>query len=474
MLVGVLTISLIGGSAALATADGSQPIVFATVYQPQGATTDTVSLAELQANPQQCPQYSGQSMNELGRQGWTTVTLPPRGPQTGTWALATILKCLHTPISLGHVTGVTVIGASGTPEAGPNSQLTDADLATPSDFNDSAQSPVIEDEGSLTQYDRPWRGTVNVQQDYNFLDEVQGSQNGQPVPINIEVFEGPLLKVTATASQTTVKAGGTVNFIASVSPPNPNGLAYSWNFDGGAPNQSGSAPQVQFTSAGQYDVTVQATDAAGGGGAAAIPLTVTSTAGAPPTTAGTGPTTGPRHSSGNTPGGRPGHRSHAGGDDNDHGHNGNGTSATGTGAIAANRGGNDNGAGGDAIDSNRSVGTGTAGSSSHDGQRAADPAASHGPKPTNGQPRHDLSTGPRPPRVQGLLISNVTPLALASSPFAPTRQARPATAPALRTPSDRSPVPVIIAGLAILLLLCLGAERELRWLRGRRSLRFGS
>ena len=128
--------------------------------------------------------------------------------------------------------------------------------------------------GSVNQYDRPWRGGGQGQPDYDFLDEVQASDNDQPLPIAIEVFEGPLLTVTVSASQTTVPVGGTVTFSATVTGQNGSALSYSWNFDGGAQSSTAANPQVTFGNAGQYDVTVEVTDTAGGGGGAEIPITV--------------------------------------------------------------------------------------------------------------------------------------------------------------------------------------------------------
>ena len=94
-----LALGLLGCSGAVTAADeGSAPIVVATVFTSSGPTADSVSLASLQSNPRHCPQYGGQSMEELGRQGSVNVTLPPSGAQTGTWALSTILGCLQAPI----------------------------------------------------------------------------------------------------------------------------------------------------------------------------------------------------------------------------------------------------------------------------------------------------------------------------------------------------------------------------------------
>ena len=117
-------------------------------------------------------------MNELGRQGSVDVSLASSGPQSGTWGLATILRCLRSPVALSAVTGVTVIGADGSPQVCANSQLTPADLASPSDFADTAEGPVVQADGSVNQYDRPSRGSPNGQPDEDFLDEVQEFKTG--------------------------------------------------------------------------------------------------------------------------------------------------------------------------------------------------------------------------------------------------------------------------------------------------------
>ena len=263
----------LGYPVAVATADPtSDQVVSATVYSPGGASqNDSVSLAALQSNPR-CTAYSGTDMNELGRTGFVDVQLAPGG----TWALSTVLGCLSTPVPVAAVHGVTVINSQGAPEVGPGSMLTPADLAPQgsTDFNNPQEAPVVEALGSLNQFDRPWRGNGQGQTDDDYVDEVQGTDNGQPLPIAIEVFEGPLLTVTVSASPTTVPAGGAVTFNATVTGQNGSALSYSWNFDGAAQSSTAASPQVTFANAGTYEVTVQVTDSAGGGGGAEIPITV--------------------------------------------------------------------------------------------------------------------------------------------------------------------------------------------------------
>src|SRR6202000_1471660 len=134
-------------------------------------------------------------MQEFGRQGPVTVT----PSAANSWTMATILGCLQTPIAPADVTGITVIGGDGAPMTGPGSQLTSGDLENPSEFQNTSETPLITALGSTDQYDRPWRGGS----DLDFDDETQTP------PIAIEVFQGPPLEVTATASPTAVTAGGT-------------------------------------------------------------------------------------------------------------------------------------------------------------------------------------------------------------------------------------------------------------------------
>ena len=295
-------------------------MVSATVYSPSGTMqNDSVSLAQLQSGPQ-CTAYSGNGLNELGRNGFVDVPLPPSGAGSGTWALSTVLGCLSTPIPVSAVHGVIVIDSQGSPEVGPGSMLTPTDLAPQgsTDFNNPQEAPVVEALGSVNQYDRPWRGNGQGQTDEDFLDEVQETQSDQPTPIAIEVFEGPLLTVTVSASQTTVPVGQAITFDATVTGQNGSALSYSWKFDGGAQGSTAPSPQVTFGNTGQYDVTVEVTDDAGGGGGAEIPITV----GTPPAAAtgrhhkkGAGKSkkspspTGPQKSGGNHTGGRAGNSS---------------------------------------------------------------------------------------------------------------------------------------------------------------------
>ena len=142
------------------------------------------------------------------------------------------------------------------------------------DFNNPQEAPVVQALGSSNQYDRPWRGNAQGQPDYDYLDEVQESNERSAGADRDRGVRGPVLTVTVSASQTTVPVGRSVTFNATVTGEGDSALSYSWNFDGGAPNSAAPSPQVTFGTAGQYDVTVQVTDSAGDGGGAEIPITV--------------------------------------------------------------------------------------------------------------------------------------------------------------------------------------------------------
>ena len=453
-----------------ATADpNSNVVVSATVYTASGTTTDSVTLAALQADPGRCPAYTGPaSMHELGRVGFVDVPLPPSGAQTGTWALSTALACMQTPIALNAVQGVTVLNLDGAPQTDSGSQLGPSDLASPSDFSDPSEVPVIEALGSSNQYDRPWRGNG----DQNFLDEVQQSQNsGLPAPISIEVFEGPMLTVKVTASRASVPVGGAVTFHAIVTGAGATGLSYSWSFGGGAPGSTAPAPRARFGSAGQYDVTVQVTDAAGGAGVAAIPITV---GGKPPPATGghnrngtgTAPRshtpTGPRRSSGNHPGAPAGNSKHSGSTTG-------GTPTTGSATPSHPQTTPTTTAPTPTTTATAST-TPTTTPTTSTTPRA--PAASSHAAPVRTPPHPRIRQTSKPaspltgPVVSGRLISDVVPLAPGASPLVHVVPAAVASAPPARRALRVSVLPAIGAALAVVLLLALGAGRELGWRLG--------
>ena len=456
-----LTLALVslGCSAGVALAiDPLDQTVSAQIYPAgQPVTTSTVTMAYLLANPGSCPAYSGP--NNAGSYG---AGGSPEAPQsfpstsssfgTGTWTLATVLGCLQNPVSPSQVKGVVVIGSDGAPEVSAASQLSPADLATTSDFQNTSESPVIsaDGDGHIT-YFRPWRGGT----DDNFGDAVT---EDDPTPFQIEVFEGPLLTVTGTASETTVPAGGTVSFSATVPGDHP-GLVYSWDFDGGAPNSTEPGPQVAFDTAGRYAVTVQVTDAAGGGGEASIPITVTSATPA----SGKSPT-GPQGSKGKVPGGSKGKHPKSGSGKSHSGkHPATGKSkSTAHSTTTAPSGG--------------STPTGSAPSSTGKATTSHRTATApkHATTPVKAPPSSARNTPSHGPLVAGRLISDVTLVPAGESRLVHVVPASLATAPAVRRAISTSLLPALAAGVSVLLLFSLGAGRELRWRRGWRVLHFGS
>ncbi len=53
------------------------------------------------------------------------------------------------------------------------------------------------------------------------------------------------LKVTASASPTSITVGSTISFSAAVTGNNGSALSYNWTFGGGAPPATQAAPRVQ-------------------------------------------------------------------------------------------------------------------------------------------------------------------------------------------------------------------------------------
>lgn len=441
-LAGVLGALLALGPAATAAAGPSSPLFTATVFAPNGtSSTDSVSLAQLQADAQQCPQYAESSMNELSGNGWRAIGLPSAGPQTGTWSLAAVLGCLSTPIPESAVTGITIINSNGLPESSAASQISPGDLASPSDFNDPNENPVLEDLGSVVQYDRPWRGGS----DQDFDDEVQDNP-----PIDFEVFEGPLLTVSATPARVEVRAGTAERFTATVSGNDGSPLTYSWDFDGAAANSSAADPDVTFATAGTWTASLQVTDATGGGGTATIPVTVTSSANVPPNHSSS--PTGPARSQGKSHGARPGSRDGSGA----------GTPTTPTGSAAPSHSTATTttaspaatttpAAPGSGTTSQPATGTTRRSAARHTGGRSAH----RGPLPSG-------LGSPTAPLVSGQLISDVVTLPAADSPLVERAPASSGSAVPVHRGAGSSPLGPVAAVLAVLALLGLGATRELR------------
>lgn len=451
------------GTGVAAAYENEAQLVTATVYQAgQLPTADSVSIGTLESDPQRCPTYSGPEEGFIGPGGDDSL------PATS-WSLASVLGCLQNPVKIVDINAITIIRQNGVPEAAATSQIGPADLSVPSDFADQSQVPVISSDGDGIIYNRPSRGTG----DANGADRVE---DDLPSPFLIDVFEGPSLAVTAAASQTTIAAGANVSFSATASGPDDGGLSYSWNFDGGGLPDSSTAqnPEVTFDSPGVYEVTVEASDGAGGGGSGSIQITVNSATGqSPGNSSPHSPATGPQTSHGNQPGGAAGkHDTHGsgtsgrGGDDGRYKqrqqHGSAGSAAAGSGGASASSGSTD-----------KSGGTAGAGNRAPVKEQRKPPRsrAPHGAGRHRPAPSAEIPASA--PDVTGRLISDVTLLPAGVSPLVRVVQAPLGTAPAARRVIHASVLPALAAALAVVLLFGLGAGRELAGRRGRRALRFG-
>jgi PKD repeat protein len=469
------------GSAGVASADtGSGPIVSATIYASGGGTSSTsVSPSQLLADPQNCPAYPQTSMTEYSDSGSTSVGLPQSsGSGTGTWSMSTILHCLQGPVSVGDVTGITVFNVNGSPQVASGSQLTPADLANPSDFQSNTDSPVISNLGSSFQYNRPWRG----QGDLNAKDQVTSSD-----PIAIEVFEGPPLTVTATASPSSAAAGSSVRFSATVTGNQGSALTYNWSFGDNLPDSPEASPSVTYTDGGSYTVTLQVTDADGGAGGTTVPITVSGSPSStpPPSTSTPATNTGPNGTGSNPSGGANGSTGGNGKGSGKTPSNGNANTGTPSQPTSSHTQKPSHSGGAGSSNTSGSGSAKTSPSTTSATTVATTPSSSSSPSTTPASPqrRGAQHTGHRAPThtrpspasgspgqlVTGRLVADVTPLPAGASPLVRTSPGSAAAAPPPNT--TNSPVAVIAGCLAVVLLLGLGAGRELRGRGWRPTLR---
>ncbi|HEX3831802.1 MAG TPA: PKD domain-containing protein [Solirubrobacteraceae bacterium] len=474
-----LTLVLLGSAGAASADSGSAPMVSATVYASGGGTSATsVSASQLLADPQNCPAYSQTEMTEYDSSGPTSVGLPhENGSGTGTWPMSTVLHCLQQPVSVGDVTGITVFNSDGSPEVASGSQLTPADLANPSDFQPNTDSPVVSDLGSSFQYNRPWRG----QGDLNANDQVTSSD-----PISIEVFEGPPLTVNTSASPSSPAAGTGVSFSATVTGDENSALTYNWSFGDNLPDSHEPSPSVTYTDAGNYTVTLQVTDTNGGAGGTTVPITVSGPSNtAPPSTTSTPATSTGPNGAGNNPNG--GARGSAGGNGKGSGttpSNGNGTNGTPSQPTSSHtqQPSHSGGVGASGASGSPSVKTSSSTTTSRatttPSSSSSSPPATHAFRHRRSTQRAPTHTRPSPTDgspgqlVTGRLVADVTPLPASASPLVRESPGSAAAAPAPPTHTARSPAPVVAGCLAVVVLLGLGAGRELRgpgWWRTPRS-----
>ena len=422
-------------------------------------------------------------MTEYNSSGSTPVGLPrENGSGTGTWTMSTILQCLQNPVSVGDVTGITVFNGDGSPQVAPGSQLKPADLANPSDFSANTDAPVVSNLGSSFQYNRPWRG----QGDLNAKDQVTSSD-----PITIEVFEGPPLTVTATASPSSPATGTTVSFSAQASGDQGSALTYNWSFGDNLPDSQQASPSVTYTDGGSYTVSLQVTDSIGGAGGTTVPITVSGSPSStpPPTPSAPASGTGPSSAAGSNPNGgihgSGGGNGKGSGKTPSNGNGSNGTPSTGPSrptSTHTQQPSHSGRAGPSGASGSPSVTTSSSTTSSTTTASSSSPSATHTSSQRRGN-RHRSQHAPphrRPPRtsgapgqvVTGRLVADATPLSADASPLVQRSPGSAAVAPARAGDAGSSPVTVIAGGLAVALLLGLGAGRELLgpgWWRTLRS-----
>lgn len=148
--------------------------------------------------------------------------------------------------------------------------LTAADLADPPPFPDGPA--LVSVDGQSTRFLRPVRNGSDVNADDDFAID-----NGQPLVVHVD--KDNAVAVTSEADRTTVKAGETVTFTASVTGGHPGEVFEArWDFGDGRSGAGGTITHG-FTK-GSYNVVVTAHGDEGSAGAAPpIRVTVRAAAG---------------------------------------------------------------------------------------------------------------------------------------------------------------------------------------------------
>jgi PKD repeat protein len=175
------------------------------------------------------------------------------------------------------------------PNNGTWSTLTTPDLLPGSDFEDGLL-PCVFSDGSQLHYVRPLRDS----DDTNGNDSFQAAAGAN---LEVHVFAGPQLSVSATASSTNVKVGKSVDFGSSVSGAGTGAtITYSWTINNGSATvpmePSTSNPSHTFSTAGEYEVLLTAN---GSDGSAGLANPIYVRVGSAPINSGT-PTPGPSKS----------------------------------------------------------------------------------------------------------------------------------------------------------------------------------
>jgi hypothetical protein len=439
----LLALALAAIACSGASAEADQTVVRALVYNGSRSAT-VLQQVELSAL-ENCAPYSGSNPIDI-YVGGTSGPPPQAYPlPTTTWPLATVLTCgLRIPLS--PATSVQV--SKEYPYQGLEAPLSYAQLTQTNQFQDPqapSALPVISTDGSDDQnsYTRPWLGGS----DDNAADQV--TEVGAPVTIAVYENAPPLVvhvswtRVSETARVMKVKLSGTAHTASGAALP-ASSLTWSWSFASG-PGSTAATPTHSFP-AGVSPVTVQVTDAnAGAAGTATVEVT-----------ANTSPVAGTHSHSG----GSEKNRSTATVGSSGSTTNTNTTTTTTTATTATTT-----------SESSTTAQTTTTGTQTMPRPPRSTSIAVK-PIPRKRVTRH-LRQPPatvRGPVVQGLLISNVTPVAPTQVDRANTRSSPPPVRQATRASS----LAIVLSGLVILALLALGAGYELRGSRNRRALRAGN
>jgi hypothetical protein len=438
-----------------------------------------------------CPQYPPDIGSlRLYRQDGTYATQSLSGES---WSLQVALSCGF-GLSPSDITDVVVQRSNRSYES-PG--LSDAELGS-GPYNDPTApgaSPVVSadpNDANNTQYIRPWMGGS----DDNAQDWVPAA--GGPIVVQVYENSSPLT-VTITPQQTGSTATTTTyNFSATVTDASGNtipasSLTWSWTFGDPSPSSTLPAPPHTYSISGRVVVSVQATDpSTGASGPGWTTVTIpsgtdtgdTGQKGAGPT----GPTgaqpTGQQDPGGNTPGGGQGsHNSPGGGSPTGkqnhktsdaskhhrHGHK----------SANHHRSATSNTTGAGTPSGGASSGTGQNGGSSSTGNGVpnsqSSPTSSTQPAAPQNSPQPAPAAKARHTLVNGLLISDLEPVAADRSPLVYSEPAASGSAPQVRRniTASASPLPTVLGALAVLLLLAVGAGRELRWRVTPRILRLG-
>jgi PKD repeat protein len=487
---------LLGHLGAVAAADDTTPLVTATIEGPSGTpSTESISAADLKADPGHCPLYTGPPPTQNTPQSSSPGYIDPNN----TWALATIFPCMSPPISLASIQSVTVLHQNGASEADPDSQLSSSDLAPGGNWLHPDEQPVVVYAVSGgDEYFRPARSASDV----NVGDQVYDT------PISVEVFEGKPLAVAIETPAQTITTGASLSFGANVTGVQGT-PSYHWDFDGGATNSTAEAPNVTFSRAGTFNVALQVTDSNGDTGVAQlVTITVNSPSGSPHQQTGTTTQPGNGNDTGSTSptghkGGKPvppgsGGTKPSGNDSGGgkHGKSGQGNQSNHNHRHQAKRSKSRTDSGGTGTSTGTSsggtgTGTASAGTSAGSGgtQTSSIPST---PLPASPTPATAHHTSPRQGNSSGLkaqtpsvlpegarivtgdLISHVVTLPLGSSPLVHPESGGTGREPVVRQGVTASPVPALVGGLIIVLLLGLGAGRELRGRRAWRTMTLGA